>query len=42
MESAGDAARTALRKQLRETALAHLEKHDTYEEVDKCEKMIKD
>ena len=41
MESAGDAARTAIRADLKAQALAHLEKHGEYEEVDAVDKMIK-
>ena len=41
MESAGDAARTAIRADLKAQANAHLEKHGEYEEVDAVEKTIK-
>ena len=41
VESAGDAARTTLKAELKASALAHLEKHMTYEKCDECDKMIK-
>ena len=41
VESAGDTARTALRKELRALALDHLEKHSTYDKCDECDKTIK-
>ena len=41
VESAGSADRAAIKKELQDTALEHLEKHSTYEEVDRVEKTIK-